>query len=164
MTETSQPNNSHNGLKEYFTLWLQRVEVLLDERDRRYEERFKASDDKTSLALASSEKAISKAETATEKRFDNVNEFRETLKDQAANLITRAEVSTKFESYDDKLSSMQKEIQILRETNRLGEGRKEQSQETKKDTQWSVGVIIAVIFSSMGFLLSAIGLIYNITK
>jgi hypothetical protein len=51
-------------LKEHF-------EALLDQRDKQI-----------ALALSAAEKAVTKAETATEKRFDSVNEFRQTLTDQ----------------------------------------------------------------------------------
>jgi hypothetical protein len=81
---------------------------LMDERDRRYEERFKAMDEKTGLALTSSEKAVTKAETATEKRFDAVNEFRGQLKDQASTLISRVEVDARFVAQNEKLESISK--------------------------------------------------------
>jgi hypothetical protein len=47
--------------------------------------------EKVALALAAADKAISKSEQATEKRFESVNEFRKTLSDQAANFISRRE-------------------------------------------------------------------------
>lgn len=46
-------------------------EALLDQRDKQI-----------ALALSAAEKAVTKAEAATEKRFDSVNEFRQTLTDQ----------------------------------------------------------------------------------
>lgn len=79
---------------------------IMDERDRRYEERFKAMDEKTGLALTSSEKAVAKAETATEKRFDAVNEFRGQLKDQAATLLQRTEAEAKFHAIEEKIESL----------------------------------------------------------
>jgi len=79
---------------------------LMDERDRRYDERFKATDERTNLALISSEKAVAKAEIATEKRFDAVNEFRGQLKDQAATLMPRAEVDTRFNALAEKIESI----------------------------------------------------------
>jgi|ERR1051326_2162380 hypothetical protein len=51
-----------------------------------------AQDEKVQLALTSAEKAITKAETATEKRFEAVNEFRQTLSDQAATFATKEKV------------------------------------------------------------------------
>jgi hypothetical protein len=53
------------------------------------------SDSKTALdaALTSSTEAITRAEIATEKRFDSVNESRGQLKDQQATFITRSEMN-----------------------------------------------------------------------
>jgi hypothetical protein len=50
-----------------------------------------AQADKVALALASSDKAVAKAETATEKRFEGVNEFRAQLNDQARTFMPRTE-------------------------------------------------------------------------
>ena len=88
---------------------LTRIEALktvMDERDVRYEQRFKAMDEKTSLALTASEKAVAKAEIATEKRFDSVNEFRGQLKDQAATLVPRAEADSRFRGIEEKIESL----------------------------------------------------------
>jgi hypothetical protein len=43
------------------------------------------------LALAAADKAVSKAELATEKRFESVNEFRATLSDQTRTFVSRIE-------------------------------------------------------------------------
>lgn len=103
------------GLYAYFTLWLTNAERFDAERDRRYEDRSRAQDEKTALALSAAEKAISKAEAATEKRFDAVNEFRGTLSDQAATLLPRAEANARFGNYDEKIAGLQKEIALIRE-------------------------------------------------
>jgi len=84
------------------------LQKIMDERDRRYEDRFKAMDEKTSLALTASEKAVTKAELATEKRFDSVNEFRDTLRDQAATLMPRNESEAKFAAINEKFEDMKK--------------------------------------------------------
>lgn len=57
---------------------------LLDERDRTQKQA-------VSAALSAQEKAVGKAETAAEKRFDSVNEFRAQLSDQANTFMPRAE-------------------------------------------------------------------------
>jgi hypothetical protein len=64
---------------------------VLSERDQRYEQRFADLERALTTALAASEKAILKAEGATERRFEAVNEFRGTLSDQASQFVTRAE-------------------------------------------------------------------------
>lgn len=90
------------------------LEKMLDEREERTKERFAAMDRSVCAALASSDKAISKAETATEKRFDGVNEFRDTLRDQAATLLSRSEyliqhkaLEARFTQIEDKVSTIE---------------------------------------------------------
>lgn len=70
---------------------LARVEEQLLALDRLMAARFASMDEKTTLALSSADKAVSKAEIATERRFEGVNEFRQTLSDQAAQFVTRRE-------------------------------------------------------------------------
>jgi hypothetical protein len=60
--------------------------------EKRMNERFDSLLRETTTAFAGAEKAILKAETATEKRFEGVNEFRAQLSDQAARFITRDEL------------------------------------------------------------------------
>lgn len=72
------------------------LEDLSKERDRRYEDRFKAMDEKTSLALNASEKAVTKAEVAQEKRFDNTNEWRAAMQDRDRNQMPRVEIEQRF--------------------------------------------------------------------
>jgi phosphopantetheinyl transferase (holo-ACP synthase) len=72
------------GLREY-------VLELLDERDVRYQQRFEAQTKAVEAALLAAKEAVIKAELAMEKRFDGVNEFRETLSDQAAQFVTLAQ-------------------------------------------------------------------------
>ncbi len=67
---------------------------------------FAALSEKTTQALASGKEAIVKAEVATEKRFEGVNEFRDTLRDQAATFITRDEVNARMASMTDKIAEL----------------------------------------------------------
>ena len=109
-TKSSVSSWTIDSLKEHLEHRLDALAYVGDERDRRYEDRFKAMDEKTGLALTSSKEAVAKAETATEKRFDAVNEFRGTLSDQAANLMPRGEASAKFAALEEKFSSLRDEV------------------------------------------------------
>lgn len=66
---------------------------IINERDERYKQRFTDLETALRAALAASEKAIGKAEASTERRFDSVNEFRQTLSDQATTFMTRVEAN-----------------------------------------------------------------------
>jgi hypothetical protein len=62
--------------------------------------------EKVALALASADKAVSKAESATERRFEGVNEFRQTLSDQAREFVTRREFETLRTTGTERMDEM----------------------------------------------------------
>ncbi len=79
--------------------WRSYVDRILTEHDLRYQQRFDAQAQAIKDALLAAEKAVSKAETATEKRFDSVNEFRKALTDQTSTFVSRIE----FDSLKERL-------------------------------------------------------------
>ena len=79
---------------------------LLEAKEERDSERFDAQKEQTKLALDSADRAVNKAEQAAEKRFESVNEFRETLADQQRNLMPRAESELQFKSINDKVDNI----------------------------------------------------------
>jgi hypothetical protein len=105
-----------DGLRDVIFEKIGAARVVMDERDKRYEERFTAMNEKTQSAIAASEKAVTKAEVSTEKRFDSVNEFRKTLADQATEFLTRREYSSTHQALVDKIGD-------LRESRSEGIGR-----------------------------------------
>jgi hypothetical protein len=60
----------------------------------------------TALAFSASEKAIQKAEAATEKRFESVNEFRKTLTDQTATFMPRAQTEALLANLNEKIGDL----------------------------------------------------------
>lgn len=101
--------------------------TLIAGNDRRYEERFAASQkalelglagqkSEISAALASADRAVLKAETATEKRFESVNEFRGTLDNQQRTLIPRSEVDVMVKGLEEKIAQLTKQIDGLAAT------------------------------------------------
>lgn len=67
-----------------------------------------AAKDALTAALASAEKAIAKAEQASDKRFESVNEFRQSLSDQTGTFIARNEYSVQYSAIADRLTSLEK--------------------------------------------------------
>lgn len=140
---------------------------LFEERDRRYEDRFRAQDEKTTLALTASKEAIGKAETATEKRFESVNEFRGTLSDQARLQLPRAEADERFKNMADKLEELKREmvvrndevkkdVGLLREFKSGLGGRHEQTQSSRD--------IMSLVFAALGALLGIGGFLYGLLR
>lgn len=67
-----------------------------DAQERALNAALASSERASQAALAAADKASIKAETASEKRFEGINEFRNTLRDQQNTYITRTEVETKI--------------------------------------------------------------------
>jgi hypothetical protein len=93
--------------------------ALIDANDKRYEQRFQASQEAVALgfsaqksavdsALAAQNTAVIKAEVSTEKRFESVNEFRNTLADQQRNLMPRSEVDVLVHAINAKIDALEK--------------------------------------------------------
>jgi hypothetical protein len=57
-------------------------------------------------ALSSAEKAVIKAEAAADKRFESVNEFRQTLSDQTATFATRESLDTQMNAMSLRLREL----------------------------------------------------------
>ncbi len=137
-------------LKEY-------IESLLAERAVRIEQRidtiessialgFTQSANAVKSALDAADRAVQKAETAAEKRFESVNEFRNTLGDQQRNLIPRTEAQVLINALADKISDLTKQLDML-QAERAG---------IKGGWGYAVGVI--------GFVMTIAGLLMLFTK
>lgn len=88
------------SLKEYLL-------TLINENDRRYGQQFDSSTVVVNAALAAAKEAVIKAENATEKRFENVNEFRATLADQQRTLMPRNESELQMASLSARIKSLE---------------------------------------------------------
>ncbi len=102
MTGQKQPC-SPNGwtldkLEKYLSDQIDALRGSVRQQDEQNKERFVAAKEQVNLALASADKAITKADLATEKRFEGVNEFRKTLADQAATLMPRQEYTVRHDA------------------------------------------------------------------
>jgi hypothetical protein len=106
------------------------VLTLVAGNDKRYEERFSASQKALELglaglireiqaALAAADRAVLKAEMATEKRFESVNEFRGTLDNQQRTLIPRSEVDVLMRGVNEKISQLTKQLDAM-QSERIG--------------------------------------------
>ena len=81
------------------------VERIVGESDRRNQQRFEAQEKAVQAALAGAERAVTKAEAASEKRFDSLNEIRGAMADQAAHLMGREEANIRMASIEKELQA-----------------------------------------------------------
>ena len=108
---------------------IQDLKDLIVANDKRYEQRYEASQkaleaalvaqkdavkeafaaqkEAISAALAAQDRAVSKAEMASEKRFEGVNEFRAQLGDQQRTLMPRVEAENRLGTMGEKISVLE---------------------------------------------------------
>lgn len=96
------------------------VDTLKEHFDQRFRDQEKAvaaavaaSDKATSVAMTAEQRAVAKAEASTEKRFESVNEFRQTLTDQAATFMPRAEANVVNQALADKIDILAAKLDKL---------------------------------------------------
>lgn len=111
----SKQRNDFERPDDPATVALARLEERILQLDRLTEAKFvtlrtlmDSQAEKVALALNASDKAVTKAEVATEKRFESVNEFRGQLDDQAKQLVTRVEFNALRDSIVDKVDEIRR--------------------------------------------------------
>jgi hypothetical protein len=76
------------------------------EAELRNEQRFQAQEKAVTAAILAADRAVAKAESASEKRFDSVNEFRASMNDQANKFIPRTEAEQRMLSNSEKIDAL----------------------------------------------------------
>jgi hypothetical protein len=104
-----------------------------------------AQADKVALALAASDKAVLKAENATEKRFEGVNEFRAQLTDQANTFMPRLEAEQRTAQNTEKIGAVNDRLIEL--TRRIDQdaGRGAGHADSTKNLVTIIGIVLAAI-------------------
>jgi hypothetical protein len=70
-----------------------------------FDERMTAQREALTTALAAADKAVTKSESLVKRRFDSINEFRNTLADQHRNFVVKSEVDYRFGAIEEKVNS-----------------------------------------------------------
>lgn len=86
--------------------------ALTDAADRRYEQRFRDQERAVDAALDAAAKAVDKAELASEKRFDAVNEFRAQQADLIAGFLPRPEYLAQHHALEDKVVAFEERLNV----------------------------------------------------
>jgi len=89
------------------------LQTQIDELKARMDERASAQTQAIQAALLSAEKAVSKAEAATEKRFDSVNEFRAQLADQAGQFMPREVAEAQSMEFRNQISTLTSRLDAI---------------------------------------------------
>jgi hypothetical protein len=147
------------------------IRTLIDGNDKRYEERFLASQKALELGLAgtkteigaalvSADRAVQKAEVATEKRFESVNEFRGTLDNQQRTLIPRSEVDVIKSSLEEKITQLTKTLDEVRRGDALVGGLAQGGKAVKDESRANLAMLVSIalfVIAILTFFLKTTG-------
>lgn len=128
------------SLREYVTLMVRGMEERIDQR-------FVAMQAAVDAAFDNSQRAIDKADTATEKRFEGVNEFRAALSDQATRFVTAETMAAVNEKLEAAIQRNRDDLDALSKRVDRREGQTEGSRLT---TGW--------IITAVGLAATAVGI------
>lgn len=89
------------------------LRAIIDERDERYKIQFltlrdaaELNNKAVSIAMDAADKAVLKAESAVEKRFESVNEFRAQMGDMQATFARTDLVNSRFTTMEKKIDEI----------------------------------------------------------
>jgi hypothetical protein len=118
-----------------------------------FDSRIKALEKSIKVASKTAERAVIKADAATEKRFDGVNEFRASLADSARLTMPRTECEGLIHALDARIDTIQSKIDQLglrlNSRDDLGQGRKD---------------VWAYIIAALGVLSALVMAIINVKR
>jgi siderophore synthetase component len=81
----------------------------IDALSLRLTEQIAAQKDRVQIALDAAEKAVAKAEVATERRLEGLNELRGLVSDQQARFATTEIMDAKFDAVEARLSLLERQ-------------------------------------------------------
>ncbi len=119
------------SLREYLT-------ALISAAEARSDARFEAMKQTVETAFANSQVAIGKAEEATAKRFEGVNEFRSALSDQASSFVSRTTLDALVEKLENQIERNRADLDSLAKRIDVREGQLQGSKVT-------IGNLIALV-------------------
>jgi len=102
---------------------LAHLETLIEEKDRRYEQRFLAQQDAMKQALAAVNLASEKAEANGDKWRASANEWRQAMNDRERQFLPRIEAAQLIKSLEDRVTSLKEDSEKEKERGDKGEGR-----------------------------------------
>jgi hypothetical protein len=95
-------------LRDLFTAQIENIHTLIDANDQNYNQRFDNVIQATKSALDAADRAVNKAEVASEKRFDAVNEFRAQQQDIINRFMPRNEVLIMVDALNTRIENLEK--------------------------------------------------------
>jgi hypothetical protein len=133
------------SLREFVAAQLATIIALIENAEKQTDMRFESMDKQVKAAFESSQRAIDKADIATEKRFEGVNEFRSALSDQATRFVTNDQLLALGSKLEAGYQRNREDIEKLNTRMNLREGEDTGSRLTYANMAVLLGVTGGVI-------------------
>lgn len=151
------------ALRDHIIQQVRQIEAALESADKRVEAlraemvlrdtagkdllyaESKSNDIRVREAFEASEKAISKAEAATDKRFDGVNAFREQLADQVQQFLPR-------EVAEAQIAELRKLVSLNTERLDIERGSQRGATDFRSNNRASTGLVVAMVSAGVAVL------------
>lgn len=150
---TEAVNAARREIENLFNAKLATVDQRISERDRLTIELLTASRERTEQSIAAAERAISKAEAATNTRFESVNEFRRALSDQTATFLGRLEYSSAHKALVDRVDVVTQRVAAM-----------EAASQGRSSGLSSAGTVVMSLVTGLAVLVSIVSLMFNALK
>jgi chromosome segregation ATPase len=126
----------------------------LEEMNLRYDDRFEAQEKAVASALAAAKEAVNKAESATERRLEGLNELRKVVQDISSLQMPRAEAEQRIQQLVEKVD------ELKRDSARRG-GRDTEHLEVRAQSNWSTGLLVT---AGLSLLAAAIAIVIALRR
>lgn len=148
--QRSADADGHTRIREFY-------DKVLDERAQTWDSKMTSMQTLFNERHTAQATALAKAEQATEKRFDAVNEFRAQLTDQAATFMPRSESEVRISAVTEKLEANGERINQLelRLSSRL---------DLSKGMFTGVDKTVAWVFGAVGFMSTIITIAFALSR
>lgn len=125
---------------------------IISDHDKQYQQRFEAQEKALTAALTSAKEAVDKANIASEKRFDSVNEFRNTLADQQRTLLPRTEYSVQHQSLADSIAQLSSRLDLIVQRQYQQIGQSEAAARLWGFAVGGIGILVAIAAAAINLI------------
>lgn len=134
----------------------------LDQMDQHNLERFQAQQRAVDLAINSAREATSKAERATELRFNSVNEFRETLADQVTQFVTRAQFEEAQRGIAESRQTLVDRLERINSYQVKTEGAKEGTKDQTDHSRANLAIVLTILVGLWSIISPLMGPLFGL--
>ncbi len=140
----------HSGIEEKINSLCNKI----DERDRNYHERDLASKDAIKVAYNVVKEASHETALALKEYKISANEWRDTVKDLIARMITRPDVERELKVISDKIADLQESRSQIA-------GGKIERVEKRTQSNWLIGVVVVALMALISNIILVISMFFK---